>query len=67
MSIHNRYLSLMTLQEVADYLQVSDRSVRRFVAQGKLIGMKIGSQWRFHKKEVDRIAFGNAPGGTDDA
>lgn len=67
MNIQIRYPRLMTLQEVADYLQVSDRTVRRFVGQGKLIGMKIGSQWRFHKKEVDRIAFGHLIGGTSDS
>lgn len=66
MNMPSRLTSLLTLHEVANYLQVSDRTVRRLIEQRKLLGIKIGSQWRFHKKEVDRIAFAYSPGGTND-
>jgi excisionase family DNA binding protein len=59
MNLTVRNPNLMSLHEIAEYLQVSERTVRRLIDAGKLTAFKVGRQWRFQKKEVDRIAFCN--------
>ena len=44
--------SMMTLDQVAEYLQVSTRTVQRLIADGKLTGIKVGRQWRFRQTDV---------------
>ena len=44
---------LLTLKQVAEWLQVSDRTVHRLMADDKLHGVKVGHQWRFEEKEVE--------------
>lgn len=39
--------TLMSIEDVAQYLNVSISTVRRWVKKGKLIGKKVGTQWRF--------------------
>ena len=41
-----------TLQEVAELLRVSERSVYRYIDGGKLKATKIG-HWRITKKDLD--------------
>jgi excisionase family DNA binding protein len=45
---------LMTIDEVADYMQVSRFTVYRLVKSRQIPGTKIGRQWRFHKEEINR-------------
>lgn len=45
---------LMTIEEVAEYMQVSRFTVYR-LAKGHLIpATKIGRQWRFQREEIDQ-------------
>jgi PTS system nitrogen regulatory IIA component len=44
---------IMTLEEVADYLQVSEKSVLRMAQSGKIPAAKVASQWRFMRSVVD--------------
>jgi excisionase family DNA binding protein len=44
---------LMTLQEVADYLRVTRKTVYRLLEVGKIPAAKVGRQWRFGKPEID--------------
>lgn len=44
---------LLTLRQVAEWLQVSDRTVHRLIADDKLHGVKVGRQWRFDESEVE--------------
>ncbi len=44
---------VMTLEEVADYLQVSEKSVLRMAQSGKIPAAKVASQWRFMRSVVD--------------
>jgi excisionase family DNA binding protein len=46
--------AVMTVAQVAAYLQVSRRTVYSMAAAGSLPGKKVGEQWRFFKPEVDR-------------
>ncbi len=44
---------VMTLEEVADYLQVSQKSILRMAQTGKIPAAKVASQWRFMRSVVD--------------
>lgn len=43
---------LLTLKEVAKYLRVSERSVLRYIASGRLKATKIG-YWRISKEALE--------------
>jgi PTS system nitrogen regulatory IIA component len=44
---------LLTLKQVADHLQLSERTLYRLLQRGELPGRKIGGQWRFRLSEID--------------
>jgi excisionase family DNA binding protein len=43
----------MTVKQLADYLNVNERTVLKLVSEGTLPGVKIGNQWRFRKAMID--------------
>lgn len=45
--------SIMTVQEVADYLRVNQRTVYRLAVGRKLPGFKVGTTWRFKRADID--------------
>jgi len=47
---------LLKTAEVAKYLRVSQATVLRWCASGKLPAFKIGREWRIPKSELDRLA-----------
>jgi len=44
---------VMTIDELAAYLKLSKSSLYQFARAGKVPGVKIGQQWRFHKDVID--------------
>src|SRR5512141_3100636 len=44
---------LMTIKQLAGYLNLNERTVLRLVSDGALPGMKVGNQWRFRKAMID--------------
>lgn len=44
---------VMTIRDVALYLQLSDSTVYKLVKKGMLPACKIGGTWRFSRKLVD--------------
>jgi len=49
---------LWTVDQVADYLQLSPETIRRWVRDGKLPAVKLGSNragFRIHESEVRKI------------
>ena len=44
---------LMTVQEVADYLRVTKKTIYRLLRRGKIPATKVGNQWRFEKTSID--------------
>ena len=46
--------TVMTIKELAKYLDVHPATVYRLAQQQKIPAFKIGSDWRFHKKYIDR-------------
>jgi len=45
---------IMTAKEVAAYLNVHTLTVHRYAREGKIPAFKIGTDWRFHKKYIER-------------
>jgi len=43
----------MTLEETAEYLQVSRDSIYRMAQKGEIPASKVGNLWRFKKEEID--------------
>ena len=46
------YPEIMTMDQAAEMLQVSTRTVHRMVKQGKMPGQQVGSQWRFEREQL---------------
>ena len=45
----------MTLQQVMEYLQISDATARRMLKDGRLRGTKIGALWRIPRESVEEL------------
>jgi excisionase family DNA binding protein len=52
----------LTTEEVLDYLQVNLRTVYRLIKAGKIPAVRVGRQWRFRKKDIDRWLDSRAAG-----
>jgi nitrogen PTS system EIIA component len=44
---------IMTIEEVADYLRVSERTVYDWAQKGQLPGGKLGTTWRFKRSDIE--------------
>ncbi|AKJ65277.1 PTS sugar transporter subunit IIA [Kiritimatiella glycovorans] len=45
--------NIMTLEEVAEYLRVSERTVYDWAQKGVLPGGKLGTAWRFRRADIE--------------
>ena len=45
---------LLTISEVAEFLQMNSMTVYSWVKDGKIPAFKIGKVWRFRKTEIDK-------------
>lgn len=45
---------ILTAKEVAAYLGLHPLTVHRYAREGKIPAFKIGTDWRFHKKYIER-------------
>lgn len=45
---------ILTIEEVAKYLRVSERTVYDWAQKGEIPAGKIGTVWRFKKKEIEK-------------
>ena len=46
---------LITAKELATYLQLTEVTIYKYVTEGKIPGMKIGSRWLFEKEKIDDL------------
>jgi excisionase family DNA binding protein len=53
---------LLTLEQVAEYLNVDRFTVYRLLAQKELPAFKVGSQWRFKREMIEAWLLKNANG-----
>ena len=45
--------TIMSVRQLAAYLDMAPVTIYRLATRGALPGHKIGGQWRFHKKAID--------------
>lgn len=45
---------LMTVEELADHLQLSVRTIYRLLKEGYIPGIKVGARWRFNQEVIDK-------------
>lgn len=45
---------IMTAKEIAAYLKIHPLTVHRYAREGKIPAFKIGTDWRFHRKHIER-------------
>lgn len=45
---------IMTIQEVAEFLRLNEKTTYRYASQGIIPGFKVGGAWRFRKSEIDK-------------
>jgi excisionase family DNA binding protein len=45
---------ILTIDEVASYLKVAERTVYRLAAAKKIPAFKVGGAWRFSRAEIDQ-------------
>ena len=45
---------VLTLQEVAEYLMLAEKTAYRLAAEGKLPGFKVGGSWRLKRQDVQQ-------------
>lgn len=68
--------AFLTTEELLEYLQVNLRTIYRLIKAGKIPAVRVGRQWRFSKREIDRWlasqrtgagpqADGHAPDGAE--
>ena len=44
---------IMTIQEVATYLKIKEKTAYRLAAEGKIPGFKVGGSWRFRRNQIE--------------
>ena len=44
---------VLTLKQLAEHLQLSERTIYRLLGRGQLPGLKVGGHWRFRRSVVD--------------
>jgi len=44
---------IMTVKQVANYLQMDEHTIYRLARSGKIPSLKISGQWRFKKDVID--------------
>jgi excisionase family DNA binding protein len=54
--------TLMTLQEVADYLRVTPSTIHRMLKRDEIPAFRIGRHWRFNLEEIDNWCASHALG-----
>jgi len=48
---------LVTVEEVADYLRVTEKTIYRLLNRGSIPATKVGHQWRFTKDSIDEWLY----------
>jgi excisionase family DNA binding protein len=44
---------ILTIQELAEYLKLNEKTAYRLASEGKLPGFKVGGSWRFKQKDIE--------------
>lgn len=44
---------ILTIQEIAAFLKLKEKTAYDLAAKGKIPGFKVGGSWRFRKSNID--------------
>jgi excisionase family DNA binding protein len=44
---------ILTIQELAEYLKLNEKTAYRLAGEGKLPGFKVGGSWRFKRVDIE--------------
>ena len=44
---------ILTVEEIALYLKVTERSIYGLLSKGEIPAFKVGGSWRFKRKEIE--------------
>lgn len=53
--------TFLTTEEVLEYLNVNLRTVYRLIKAGSIPAVRVGRQWRFRKRDIDKWLDGQRP------
>lgn len=45
---------ILTIQELAVYLRLNEKTAYRLASDGKLPGFKVGGSWRFKRVDIEK-------------
>ena len=54
----SKYSEILTLQQAAEMLQISERTIQRMLKAGEIPGAQIGGQWRFDREQLRSMVRG---------
>jgi excisionase family DNA binding protein len=52
MNKQDEFPEILTIEQAAEMLQVSTRTIQRLVKTGEIPGRQVGTQWRFHRDQL---------------
>ena len=53
--LSDRIEAMLTIEDVADFCQVSRKTIRRWINAGDLPAAKLGAQWRIRPRDLDLL------------
>jgi excisionase family DNA binding protein len=53
-SVNSTGSSILTIQDIAEYLRVHPSTIYRLLKKRQLPAFKVGRDWRFRREEIDR-------------
>jgi len=53
LTMANEVLGLMTIEDLADYLKVTRRTIYEWLKTNKIPAIKLVGQWRFKRDKID--------------
>ena len=57
----SEYPEILTMDQAAEFLQVSRRTIQRMVKAGEIPGRQVGNQWRFEREQLREWVRGRNP------
>jgi len=45
---------ILTIQEIAAFLKIKEKTAYDLAAKGKLLGFKVGGAWRFRRSDIEQ-------------
>lgn len=52
-AVNSEPRTVMTLQEIADYLRVTRSTIHRLLKRNQIPAFRVGRHWRFNVEEID--------------